>query len=293
MVTPEAEHCRRALLAGILRTSGSFHLQGRGAAHVEVDVALNIVARRTFELLRLAGASSEIHAYSAGRFGGEQRFTIVIDSDEGSMHAIRAAGALTEAGTPRRELPAELVRRACCRRAFLRGAFIAGGSVAPPRRAAHLELRTHDLDGARRLQALARRDGVRLGVQERAGHAMAYAKKLETISDLLAELGAQEAALRLAEAGVMASVRESANRSANADAGNLGRQIRATRAHLDAIAALRGGGRLAGLPDVLLEMVELREAHPELSLGDLAELSGVPKPTLARRLRTLVELAGG
>jgi DNA-binding protein WhiA len=186
-----------------------------------------------------------------------------------------------------------VLRRSCCRRAYLRGAFMAGGSVAPPGRAAHLELRAHDLDAARRLQSLARRDGVRLATHERSGHAFAYAKRVETISDLLAKLGAQEAALRLAEAGVMAIVRESANRSANADAGNLGRQVRATREQLDAISALRAGGRLGGLSEPLLEAAEMREAHPELSLADLAAATAVPKPTLARRLRALVELAGG
>jgi DNA-binding protein WhiA len=290
---PREEHCRRALLAGILRTAGSFHLHGRGEVHVEIDLALNVVARRTFELLRLAGATAEVRPYSADRFGGERRFAVVVDGDEASMRTLRAAGALTAEGRPMHDLPAEVVRRSCCRRAYLRGAFMAGGSVAPPRRAAHLELRAHDMDGARRLQTLARRDGVRLAVHQRSGHALAYAKRLETISDLLAELGAQEAALRLAEAGVMANVRESANRFANADAGNLGRQIRAAREQLDAIAALRGSGRLAGLSEPLLEAAELREAHPELSLADIAEAAALPKPTLARRLRALVELAGG
>ena len=290
---PAYEHCRRALLTGILRTAGSFHLHGRGEVHIEVDVALNVVARRTFELLRLAGATTEVRPYRADRFGGERRYAIVVDRDEESMRALRDAGALTAAGTPMHDLAADVLRRTCCRRAYLRGAFMVGGSVAPPHRAAHLAVRAHDLDAARRLQSLARRDDVRLAILERPGHALAYTKRRETISDLLAKLGAQEGALRLAEAGVMASVRESANRSANADAGNLGRQIRAARQQLDAVAALRAGGRLGNLPEKLLEAAELREAHPELSLADLAEATSVPKPTLARRLRALVELAGG
>jgi DNA-binding protein WhiA len=130
-------------------------------------------------------------------------------------------------------------------------------------------------------------------VRDRARHAAAYAKRLDTIADLLARIGADDAALRLAEADVVARAKERANRTANCDAANLGRQVAATRRQLDAIDELEASGELDALPAVLREAAALRREHPGAALQELAELAEppVPKPTIAARLRRVVEHA--
>ena len=90
-------------------------------------------------------------------------------------------------------------------------------------------------------------------MHETPRYAIVYAKRRETIRDLLAALGAHGAELRLEEEAVFAWTREEANRLANADAGNLRRQAAASARQPIAIEALGG-------PDALPP--ELRDASP-------------------------------
>ncbi|MGI9188368.1 MAG: helix-turn-helix domain-containing protein, partial [Gaiellales bacterium] len=58
-----------------------------------------------------------------------------------------------------------------------------------------------------------------------------------------------------------------------------------------AIAVLVQSGELAALTPVLRQTAHLRLENPEMPLSELAEAGGVSRPTLAGRLRRLVELA--
>jgi hypothetical protein len=292
-VLPAGACCRRALAGAIVRTAGSYHLHGHGDVHVEVELGAGPAARRTVELLRGLGAHVEIRSWSERRFHGQHRFGLVIGPDADSIAVLREIGVLDRGRRPVPEPPARLTARACCRAAYLRGAFVASGSVAAPRRGAHLEMRTHALPAAQHLATLAAREGVRLRVRDRGGHAAVYAKRIETIEDLLALIGAGDAAVRLAEGEVVASARADANRRANADTANLRRQVVAARLQLEAIERLRGGAGLDALAGSLAEAAALRLAHPELSLAELAASASppLPKATLSARLRRLVELA--
>ena len=69
---------------------------------------------------------------------------------------------------------------------------------------------------------------------------------------------------------MLAETRAQANRLANADAGNLRRHARAAEEQLAAIEALGG---VDELPGGLRVVAELRVAHPEATLSELAELS--------------------
>ena len=165
--------------------------------------------------------------------------------------------------------------------------------MSAPRRPAHLEIRTHDVEGAELLARLASADGIPLSVRDRGRHAAAYSKRLDAIADLLARIGADDAALLLAEADVVARAKERANRITNCDAANLDRQVAATRRQLAAIERLDAAGELDGLPGPLRAAALLRLEHPDAALQELAELAEPPlaKPTLAARLRRVVERA--
>jgi DNA-binding protein WhiA len=247
------------------------------------------------ELVRGLGASCEIRSYRAARLRGEQRFTIVLASDARTLQAMHEVGVLGATLAPLREPPARLLQRPCCRAVYLRGAFLAAGSVSAPRRPAHLEIRTHDVAGAESVARIAAVDDLRLAVRDRGRYAAAYTKRLEDVADLLARMGADDAALRLAEADVVARAKERANRTANCDAANLGRQVAAARRQLDAIVRLEGEGALDDLPVPLREAAVLRAENPGATLAELAELAvpPVPKPTIAARLRRVVEYAEG
>lgn len=291
-IEPRKACCRLAELSALVRGAGSVHLRGRGRIGVHLDVSSPAVARRAFSLLRLYGVPSEIRTFRQRAFAKASRFQLHLGDDPRAVQVLNEAGILDARLVPLERPPRRVVARACCRAAYLRGAFLAAGSVSGPRDG-HLELRASDTDSARFLAGLAGTDGLPLGVYERGRHAVAYAKGVETIADLLALMGAQDAALRLGEAAVVGATRARANRLANADHANLVRASRAAERQLRAVRRLEAAGRLAELSPELREIARLRERHPTLSLRELARRCRPPatKAAAQRRLARLERLA--
>ncbi len=291
-IDPRKPCCRLAELSALVRSAGSVHFRGGGRISLHLEVSSPAVARRAFALLRSYDVPGEIRTFRSQSFEQATRFQIHIDGDARALQVLNEAGVLDSRLAPLERPPARVVGRSCCRAAYLRGAFLAAGSVSGPRNA-HLELRSADVDGAELLASLSGEEGFRLAVHDRGRHAVAYAKATETIAELLAFLGAHEAALRLEESAVVASTRARANRLANADHANIVRASRASESQLRAIRRLETDGRLDELPPELREMAELRARNPTLSLRELARRLKPPatKAAAHRRLAKLQRLA--
>ena len=180
-----------------------------------------------------------------------------------------------------------------CRTAFLRGAFLAGGSVTDPAKRYHLELATSHLSVSRELHALLLEMGFSPKESRRKANAITYFKQSEAIEDFLTAMGAPLAAMELMNAKAEKDLRGSINRRVNCDAANLDKAVDAAQGQIEAIYKLEERGMLENLPDKLKEAVDLRMAHPELTLSQLAELCDPPvsKSAFNHRLRKLMELA--
>jgi DNA-binding protein WhiA len=292
-ITPRSECDRLAELSGLFHSAGSVHLRGRGEVSVHLDVSDPAVARRAFSLLRTFGVASEIRTYRRRAFEGGTRYQLHVEGDQLALRLFRDAGILSSRYTPVEHPPRRVVGRACCRGAYVRGALLGGGSLSGPR-SPHLEIRSAGTEGASFLARVAAEAGARLGVLDRGRHAVAYAKGMETIADVLALAGASEAVLLFEESAVMSATKSRANRLANADHANLLRTSRAAHDQLRAVERLRRTRTLAKLPPQLQEIAELRERHPTLSLRQLALKCRPPttKAAAHRRLRRIQELAG-
>jgi DNA-binding protein WhiA len=275
-----------------VRGAGSVHLRGGGHIAFHLELASGPVARRAFSLLRSYGVPCEIRTYKRRAFEQGTRYQLHLEDDARALQALNEAGILDANLVPLERPPRRVVGRACCRAAYLRGAFLASGSASGPRNA-HFEFRTADAESASFLAELAAADGFSLAVYERNRHAVAYAKGTEAIGELLAFLGAQEAALRLGEEAVVASTRARANRLANADHANIVRTSRAADIQLRAIRRLEREGRLDELAPELGEIARLRVRHPTLSLRELARRCEPPatKAAAHRRLARIQRLA--
>jgi cell division protein WhiA len=291
-IAPRKACCRLAELSALVRSAGSIHLRGSGRIAVHLEVASPAVARRAFSLLRAYRVPCEIRTFRQQAFEQGTRFQLHVGDDVRAVQALNEAGIVGAKLEPLSRPPRRVVARSCCRAAYLRGVFLAAGSVSGPR-SAHLEVRTPDLDGAGFLARLAAEEGFSLRAGRRRGHAIAYAKATGAIADLLAFLGAQDAALRLGEDAVVASTRARANRLANADHANIGRTSRAAETQLRAIARLRAEGRLEHVSPPLRELADLRARHPTLPLAELARRCRPPatKAAAHRRLTKLRKLA--
>lgn len=291
-IRPRSTCDRLAELSGLFHSAGSVHLKGRGEVAVHLDLSDPAVARRAFSLLRAVGVASEIRTYRQRAFDGATRYQLHVAGDEHALQVLNEAGVLSARLTPLEHPPRRVVARSCCRAAYVRGALLGGGSLSGPR-SPHLELRSSGPAGASFLAELAAREGAPLGVLDRGRHAIAYAKGLETIADVLALAGANRTVLLFEERAVVSATRSRANRLANADHANLVRTSRAAHEQLRAVQRLRRSGQLSKLPSTLQEIAELREKHPTLPLRELASKCRPPatKAAAHRRLRKLQELA--
>jgi cell division protein WhiA len=292
-IAPGRDCDRLAELSGLFHTAGSAHLRGRGEVSVHLDLGSSRAARRAFSLLRTAGVESEIRTYRRPSFDRATRFQLHVPGTPAALRLLHEAGVLDARGRPLERPPKRVVGRGCCRRAYLRGALLGAGSLSGGHHP-HLEIRAAGLDGARFVAAVAAQEGVPLAVADRARHAVAYAKRVEAIAELLGLVGASDVVLELEEHALVAGARAAANRLANADHANLVRASRAAHAQLEAVRLLREHGELERLPPSLQEIADLRLRHPTLSLRELARRCDPPltKASAHRRLRRLQDRAG-
>jgi DNA-binding protein WhiA len=288
-IAPRRECDRLAELSALFHTAGSIHLRGRGKVSVHLDVSSSAVARRAFALLRGFDVPCEIRSYRRRAFDGGTRYQLHVEGETRALQVLHEAGVLTARLGPLDRPPKRVVARSCCRGAYLRGALLGGGSVSR----SHLELRTGELSGAEFIASIAAAEQIQLAVQERAGHAAAYAKGVETITEVLAAAGAAGAVLTFAERTVVGAAKSRANRLANADHANLVRSSRAAGKQLKALRRLERRGGFERLSDELRELAELRLSHPALSLRELGLKCHPPatKATVHRRLQRLIRLA--
>jgi len=287
---PRKACCRDAFLSGLIRGAGTLEVRGGGELAVVVELGDPAAVRAAFGLLRERGAECEILSFREHRFDRSSRLLLNIHGDRG-LQTLHEIGVLSSALAPLDEPPPRLLGRACCRASYLRGAFVAGGSVAAPRRPAHLELRAPTLEAAELLCGIAARDGLELRAIVRRTHAIAYTKRRETVRDLLAAMGAHDAVLSLDEAEVVSRTREQANRLTNCDRANLGRASAAAHRQRLAIEQLD----VDLLEPDLRQAAELRLRYPDSSLAELAANARPPltKSALARRMRALERVAEG
>lgn len=291
-IGPRRDCDRLAELSGLFHTAGSAHLRGRGEVSVHLDLASSAVVRRAFRLLRTSGIDSEIRTYRRGSFDRATRFQVHVRGSDDVRRFLHEAGVLDPRGRPLERPPKRVVGRGCCRRAYVRGALLGAGSLSGGRNA-HLEIRAGSVAGAEFVAAIAAQEGAPLKVADRGRHAIAYAKGVEGIADVLGLAGASDVVLALEERTLVASARSVANRLANADHANLVRTGRAAHAQLQAVRTLQEAGELERLPWPLQEIAELRAHHPTLPLRELARRCEPPvtKASAHRRLRRLQERA--
>ncbi|SBW00093.1 conserved hypothetical protein [uncultured Eubacteriales bacterium] len=226
----------------------------------------------------------------SGRGEGKHVLTI---TDEWKLSVIRDVFGYDGTESLAHHINFAVLEEEHCRAAFFRGVFLAAGSVTDPQKRYHLELVTSHYNVSRELTALLLEAGFFPKETIRKSNYLTYFKQSEYIEDFLTVIGAPLAAMELMNAKVEKNLRGSVNRRVNCDAANLDKAVDAALEQIEAIRRLEERGMLQELPDKLKETVDLRVAHPELTLSQLAELCDPPvtKSCLNHRLRKLMELA--
>jgi DNA-binding transcriptional regulator WhiA len=237
-----------------------------GEAPLTLRIPRNAVARKVVRLAKVAGGRVETVRKGATEKRPSYRLRLTLPAGRAS-------------------------RDACCARAILRGTFLARGLLGNPDNAYHLEMALPEDAGALVTTAAARA-GVSLKRTARRGHAVYYLKGAEPISRMLGLMGANRAVMRFENDRILRDMRSQANRRANSETANMDKRLRAALQQRAAIRRLKvRDSRLQSLPAALREVAELRLAHPQAGLRELAQVAEVSKSAVANRLRRLVALA--
>ncbi len=261
-VQPARPCCQEAELTAMVEALAG----GTGEAPLTLRIPRNAVARKVVHLARVAGGRVETVRKGA--------------TEKRPSYRLRLTPPIGRAS-----------RDACCARAILRGAFLARGLLGNPDDAYHLEMALPEEAGAL-VTTAASRAGIALKRTARRGRAVYYLKGAEPISRLLGLMGANRAVMRFENDRILRDMRSQANRRANSETANLDKRLRAALQQRDAIRRLKTrDSRLQSLPPALREVAELRLAHPQAGLREVAELAQVSKSAVANRLRRLVALA--
>jgi cell division protein WhiA len=243
-------------------------------------VSSSAVARRAIALMQRAlGLRPSLTAVSmTGRIGAAPAYRVALPAEAVRMR--ERSGTTAEAVDPDAEVDAETV-------ALLRGAFIAGGSLSSPGRPVHLELAPVGVATAPLLIAAIRQVVAAAAPGHDAARSRVVLKSGAAVSDLLAALGATRAFLTFDDRRLRRQLRGEANRLANADAANLARVAGSAGAQVDAIERTVREHGWDGFDEVHRTVALARLANPSASVSELAELLGMARSTLHRRLREL------
>lgn len=188
-------------------------------------------------------------------------------------------------------------------RAYVRGAFLGCASanitideidsVKKHRGGYHLEFVFDNETYAKDFLHITSQLGINLKMTVRKYNIVCYLKEIETISDLLALVGASNAVLILQNELAIRQVRNNLNRQLNCACANISKSVDASMKQLNAISKINRTIGIENLPDHLQDLCLLRLANPESSFDELVKLTDPPltKSGINHRFRKLIEIA--
>ena len=192
------------------------------------------------------------------------------------------------------EVPAVVFRTEENRRSFLRGCFLGGGSVVDPKRGYHLEIIFRSEAIAERVKEIMQEFRLPAKISVRNGDRyLVYLKDGDDVSGMLALIGASSSALALENVRVEKDMRNYINRTNNCESANIDKQVVASIRQQNAIAVIDRTIGILSLPASLQQAAQLRLAHPDATVQELADLAEIQKSGMYHRLDRLMKLAEG
>lgn len=283
--------CEKAELAAAVQACGSLVIT-RGTLILEIATENAALARRLFGFVKAyTGQAAQLLARQNNRLHKRSTVLLQIEGRESALALLSQLG-VWEAGNLLRTLPA-FIRRTCCKRAYLRALFLACGSVTNPEKAYHLEWVFREMQLAQSVQALLATLNVDAQLTVRKQHVVVYVKDGDSISDILAGIGAHNAVFAWENARAMHQVKNQVNRAVNCETANLKKTVNAAMRQVACIRYLAEKGILEKCPGPLREAADARLSEPDATIAELAEMMSekTSKSGMNHRLRRLIELA--
>jgi len=283
----------RALLSGFAKGAGSLRISG-GREELSLSTESATIAKMLYTRLSEDFSAFCRFAYTRGvGFRKKVKYHVLVSDPERILNALGV-----DFLSP---LVPEFVSNEEARAAYLAGAFLAGGSVNNPESSNyHLEIAVGDENYAKKLSRLfgkVQSAHFESKIVARRKEWVVYLKKSATISEFLVLIGATNCCLEFEGVRVDRDAMNIDNRLGNLDAANMSKTNKAAERQLKEIAYFQSHGGMSAIANLKLRaLMELRLAHPDASLEELAELlseelaSSVSKSNVNHLFRSLHNL---
>ena len=295
-VTMTGDEVLNAELTGALMTAGALAWRGQRRFSMTLTNENAAVTRYVYALMRrcVPDVKPQLISVRSSQLGDHVRYGFELSEAE-TARVLTALGLWDErAPLGVRRAPDEaLMRRDEVRLGYLRGAFLACGYVSDPDRSYGMEFAFSAPSDAGYVSGLLNEMGLKCGTSERKSQYVAYLRDFESVSRLLALLGAHAAYMNYENARIMKDLRGSVNRQTNCDDSNTDKTVRAAQKQLDDIGELVERGLFDALPQPLKDIAHMRLLNPDANLTELGLLLDPPlgKSGVNNRLRRLSAMA--
>lgn len=281
-VNIKSNHCAIAELSGIIHTAGVIVLCSRGTTLELVTENKDAVNR----IMSLFEKIYDIKPELSFREGLRASFVLRIEPED-------VKKILEDAEVTGFSVSTQTKREHCCKVAYLRGSFIGGGSINHPKKNYRLEFAAGLQESALTILNTLSECGMRAAISERKDGLVVYVSEFKTITELLVLTGAHSSVLEMENIHILKDIRNNVNRQINCESANIDKTVRSASKQISNIRLIDDISGLNSLPPALIEAAELRLAHPEASLEELAELcdEGLTRSAMNNRLRRINSIA--
>lgn len=176
-----------------------------------------------------------------------------------------------------------------CFSSFISAAFLCCGTMIKPEKGYSLEFVISRYGMSQDLEELLCEKGFPPKRTVRKGINILYYKSSEKIEDILTYMRANKSAMEIMNLKIYKDFRNKANRITNCETANIDKTLEAAKRFFIDVSFLEENGVLDLLDAPLLDAIDVRKEHPELSLAELAEKMPEPvsKSGLSHRYRKI------
>ncbi len=159
------------------------------------------------------------------------------------------------------------------KKAFLRGAFLACGSINDPGTGGyHLEFTSSEEKDGTFIATILKEYKIKAKVLKRNNHYMIYIKSAEQISDLIKIFGATNSLFYFEDIRIYRDHKNMVNRLNNCEIANQEKILKTGLKQLEDIQYVKEHDLIGLLDENVQEAIKYREAYPETSLQELADI---------------------
>ena len=282
----------RSQLSAIIKMSGSLGLTGAGLT-LSILTENAKIARHIYSLLEdLYGSHPDIRYHQKTNLKKNRVYTVFLDQEvEAILSDLQLADSFFGIETG---IAQSILQDDEAGRAYLRGAFLANGSIRDPESGKYkLEIFSVYQDHAEDLAQLMRKFMLDAKVIEHKNGAVTYLQRAEDIMDFLIVIEAMQAKANFEEIKIMRETRNDLNRANNAEAANIARTVKASMKTINNIIKIMDTIGFDSLPSDLRQVAQVRVAHPDYSIQEIADSLETPlsKSGVNHRLRKINKIA--